>query len=50
MAQLVLYHYKQNPFYARFEDICELFKCYGWTFSLGDSLEPGCQHDASDDA
>ena len=36
--------------YPRFDDICEIFKRYDCTFSLGDSLRPGCQHDASDDA
>ena len=46
----MLYHHKQNPLYTRFEDICEIFKRYDCTFSLGDSLRPGCQHDASDDA
>ena len=49
LAQWMLYHHKQNPLYTRFEDICEIFKRYDRTFSLGDSLRPGC-HDASDDA
>ena len=48
LAQWMLYHHKQNPLYTRFEDICEIFKRYDCTFSLGDSLRPGCQHDASD--
>ena len=31
------------------DDICEIFKKYDCT-PLGDSLRPGCLHDASDDA
>ncbi len=50
LAQWMLYHYKQNPLYTRFEDICEIFKRYDCSFSLGDSLRPGCLHDASDAA
>jgi thiamine biosynthesis protein ThiC len=50
LAQWMLYHHKQNPLYTRFDDICEIFKRYDCTFSLGDSLRPGCQHDASDAA
>ena len=46
----MLHHFKQNPLYTRFDDICEIFKKYDCTFSLGDSLRPGCLHDASDDA
>ncbi len=50
LAQWMLYHHRQNPLYTRFEDICEIFKRYDCSFSLGDSLRPGCQHDASDAA
>ena len=50
LAQWMLYHHKQNPLYTRFDDICEIFKRYDCTFSLGDSLRPGCLHDASDEA
>ncbi len=50
LAQWMLYHHKQNPLYTRFEDICEIFKRYDCSFSLGDSLRPGCLHDASDAA
>ena len=50
LAQWMLYHYKQNPLYTRFDDICEIFKRYDCSFSLGDSLRPGCLHDASDEA
>ena len=50
LAQWMLYHHRQNPLFNRFDDICEIFKRYDCTFSLGDSLRPGCQHDASDEA
>ena len=50
LAQWMLYHHKQNPLFTRFDDICEIFKRYDCSFSLGDSLRPGCQHDASDAA
>ena len=50
LAQWMLYHHRQNPLYTRFDDICEIFKRFDCSFSLGDSLRPGCQHDASDAA
>ena len=50
LAQWMLYHHRQNPLFTRFDDICEIFKRYDCTFSLGDSLRPGCTHDASDEA
>jgi phosphomethylpyrimidine synthase len=40
----------QNPLYARFEDICEIFAEHDVTFSLGDSLRPGSLADAGDEA
>jgi phosphomethylpyrimidine synthase len=50
MAQWMVHHHKQNPMYERFDDICEIFAKYDVTFSLGDSLRPGCLADASDEA
>lgn len=50
IAQWMLHHHKQNPLYSRFDDIIEIFKRYDVSFSLGDSLRPGCLHDASDEA
>ena len=50
MAQWMLYHHRQNPLYERFDDICDIFRKYDITFSLGDSLRPGCLADASDEA
>jgi phosphomethylpyrimidine synthase len=50
LARWMLAHHRQNPLYTHFDDICALFKRYDVSFSLGDSLRPGCQHDASDAA
>jgi phosphomethylpyrimidine synthase len=50
MAQWMFYHHKQNPMYERFDDICDIFAKYDVSFSLGDSLRPGCIADASDEA
>jgi phosphomethylpyrimidine synthase len=40
----------QNPLYAEFEAICEVFAEHDVTVSLGDGLRPGCLADASDEA
>jgi phosphomethylpyrimidine synthase len=50
IARWMLHHHKQNPLYTHFRDIIEIFKKYDVSFSLGDSLRPGCVHDASDAA
>jgi phosphomethylpyrimidine synthase len=50
IAKWMLHHKRQNPLYTRYDDIIEIFKKYDVSFSLGDSLRPGCTHDASDDA
>lgn len=50
MAEWMVKHKKQNPLYTHFDEICEIFKRYDVTFSLGDGLRPGCTTDASDDA
>ncbi len=50
LARWMLAHHKQNPLFTHFNDIIEIFKKYDVSFSLGDSLRPGCQHDASDAA
>ena len=50
IAKWMLHHHKQNPLYTHFNEIIEIFKKYDVSFSLGDSLRPGCTHDASDDA
>jgi len=50
IAKWMLHHKRQNPLYTRYTDIMNIFKKYDVTFSLGDSLRPGCSHDASDAA
>lgn len=50
LARWMLHHHKQNPLYTHFTDIIEIFKKYDVSFSLGDSLRPGCLHDATDAA
>ena len=50
LAQWMVSHHRQNPLYERFDDICEIFKKYDVSFSLGDGLRPGCLADANDEA
>ncbi|HEY9736268.1 MAG TPA: phosphomethylpyrimidine synthase [Trichocoleus sp.] len=50
LARWMLHHHQQNPLYTHFRDIIEIFKRYDVSFSLGDSLRPGCLHDATDAA
>lgn len=50
IAQWMLIHGKQNPWYTRFDTLCEIFKCYDVSFSLGDGLRPGSLSDANDAA
>ncbi|WP_138797846.1 phosphomethylpyrimidine synthase ThiC [Halostella sp. PRR32] len=50
LAQWMEENGMQNPLYAKFEEICEIFAEYDVTFSLGDGLRPGCIADASDEA
>ncbi len=49
-AQWMKARHEQNPFYAHFDEICEILKQHDVSFSLGDGLRPGCTHDASDAA
>lgn len=50
LAQWMEENGMQNPLYAKFEDLCEIFAEHDVTFSLGDGLRPGCLADASDEA
>jgi phosphomethylpyrimidine synthase len=50
IAEWMVRHRQQNPLYTHYDEICEILKQHDVSFSLGDSLRPGCQHDASDDA
>jgi phosphomethylpyrimidine synthase len=49
-AVWMMAHRKQNPLYEHFDEVCEICRTYDVTISLGDSLRPGCLHDASDRA
>ena len=49
-AQWCYQKHQQNFLYTHFDKICEIFKKYDVSFSLGDGLRPGCLHDASDEA
>ncbi len=50
LAQWMMYHHRENPWYTVFDELCEIFKRYDVSFSLGDGLRPGCLADASDEA
>ncbi|MBI4463754.1 MAG: phosphomethylpyrimidine synthase ThiC, partial [Acidobacteria bacterium] len=50
LAQWMVHHRQQNFLYERFEDICKIMRKHDVSFSLGDSLRPGCLADASDEA
>ncbi len=50
MAQWMMAHRRQNPFFTRYDDLLDICRRYDVTLSLGDSLRPGCLHDASDKA
>jgi phosphomethylpyrimidine synthase len=49
-AVWMMAHRKQNPLYERYDDVLDILRHYDVTISLGDSLRPGCLHDASDKA
>ncbi|MEZ5066950.1 MAG: phosphomethylpyrimidine synthase ThiC [bacterium] len=50
MAMWMLANRRENPFYERYDDILEICREHDVSLSLGDSLRPGCLHDASDRA
>jgi len=50
IAKWMAVHKRENPFYERFDDLCDIMRQYDVTWSLGDALRPGCLADASDDA
>jgi phosphomethylpyrimidine synthase len=50
MAQWMIAHNQENPFYTHFDELCEIMRSYDVSFSLGDSLRPGSIADASDAA
>src|SRR5262249_12269568 len=50
MAQWMLEHHQQNPFYTHWDKVLEICAKYDVTISAGDGLRPGCLADASDAA
>jgi phosphomethylpyrimidine synthase len=50
MAQWMLEHHKQNPFYTHWDKVLEICAKYDVSISAGDGLRPGCLADASDQA
>ena len=50
MAQWMIEHHKQNPFYTHWDKVLEICAKYDVTISAGDGLRPGCLADASDAA
>ena len=50
LAQWMTHHKKENFLFENYDAICKIFQKHDVTFSLGDSLRPGCLADASDAA
>ena len=50
LAQWMVAHQQQNPLYEYFDDISDILRAHDVSYSLGDSLRPGCLADASDQA
>ncbi len=50
LAKWMTSHHAENPFYTHYDRLLDICRRYDVTISLGDSLRPGCLHDASDRA
>ena len=50
MAAWCLAHHEENFLYTHYDELCEIFREYDITFSLGDGLRPGSIADANDEA
>ena len=50
IAQWMATHRAQNPLYEHFDEISDILRAHDVSYSLGDSLRPGCLADASDEA
>ena len=50
LAQWMAAHQAQNPLYEYFDEISAILRRHDVSYSLGDSLRPGCLADASDQA
>jgi phosphomethylpyrimidine synthase len=49
LAKWCLAHHKENFLYTHFRELCEIFRAYDISFSLGDGLRPGSIADANDE-
>ena len=50
MAAWCLAHHEESFLYTHFDELCQIFRRYDITFSLGDGLRPGSIADANDEA
>jgi len=50
IAKWMAAHNAENPLYTHFDELCEIFRRYDVTWSLGDGLRPGSIADAGDAA
>jgi phosphomethylpyrimidine synthase len=50
LAQWMAAHRAQNPLYEHYDAITDILRAHDVSYSLGDSLRPGCLADASDEA
>ncbi len=50
LAEWMMQRHEENPYYTHFDELCEIMKQHDVSFSLGDSLRPGCLADACDEA
>ncbi len=50
IAKWMMVRGQQNPFYAHFDELCDIMHEHDVTWSLGDGLRPGSLADASDEA
>ena len=50
VAKWMVAHKEENPFYQKFDDLCDVMKQYDVAWSMGDGLRPGCLADATDQA
>ncbi|MCR5980151.1 phosphomethylpyrimidine synthase ThiC [Gordonia jinghuaiqii] len=50
MAAWCLAHHQESFLYTHFDELCQIFRRYDITFSLGDGLRPGSIADANDKA
>ncbi|WP_163567825.1 phosphomethylpyrimidine synthase ThiC [Fodinicola feengrottensis] len=50
MAAWCLAHHRESFLYRHFDELCDIFRSYDVTFSLGDGLRPGSIADANDAA